>query len=76
MPALAGKTLVDPTDAEVVEAWGVPTTLAEDEREFDVLVVGGGPGRAGGRGLRLVRGVEHAGRRARVASAARPGRAR
>ena len=28
MPALAGKTLVDPTDAEVVEAWGVPTTLA------------------------------------------------
>ena len=43
MPALAGKTLVDPTDAEVVEAWGVPTTLAEDEREFDVLVVGGGP---------------------------------
>ena len=43
MPALAGKTLVDPTDAEVVEAWGVPTTLGEDEREFDVLVVGGGP---------------------------------
>jgi thioredoxin reductase (NADPH) len=43
MPALAGKTLVDPTDAEVVEAWGVPTTLTEDEREFDVLVVGGGP---------------------------------
>ena len=43
MPALAGKTLVDPTDAEVVEAWGVPTTLGEHEREFDVLVVGGGP---------------------------------
>ena len=43
MPALAGKTLVDPTDAEVVEAWGVPTTLGEDERDFDVLVVGGGP---------------------------------
>ncbi len=43
MPALAGKTLVDPTDAEVVEAWGVPTTLAEDEREFDVVVVGAGP---------------------------------
>jgi thioredoxin reductase (NADPH) len=43
MPALAGKTLVDPTDAEIVEAWGVPTTLSEDERKFDVLVVGGGP---------------------------------
>jgi thioredoxin reductase (NADPH) len=43
MPALAGKTLVDPTDAEVVEAWGVPTSLREDEREFDVLVVGAGP---------------------------------
>jgi thioredoxin reductase (NADPH) len=43
MPALDGKTLVDPTDAEVVEAWGVPTTLAEGEREFDVLVVGAGP---------------------------------
>ncbi len=43
MPALAGKTLVDPSDADVVEAWGVPTTLAEDEREFDVLVVGAGP---------------------------------
>jgi thioredoxin reductase (NADPH) len=43
MPALAGKTLVDPTDVEVVEAWGVPTSLGEDERDFDVLVVGGGP---------------------------------
>jgi thioredoxin reductase (NADPH) len=43
MPALAGKTLVDPTDAEIVEAWGVPTTLPEAERNFDVLVVGGGP---------------------------------
>jgi thioredoxin reductase (NADPH) len=43
MPALAGKTLVDPTDAEVVEAWGVPTGLHEDERSFDVLVIGAGP---------------------------------
>jgi thioredoxin reductase (NADPH) len=43
MPALAGKTLVDPTDADVVEAWGVPTSLPEDERDFDVIVVGGGP---------------------------------
>jgi thioredoxin reductase (NADPH) len=43
MPAIGGKTLVDPTDAEVVEAWGVPTDLAEDDRDFDLLVVGGGP---------------------------------
>ena len=43
MPALAGKTLVDPTEAEVMEAWGVHTTLPEAERDFDVLVVGGGP---------------------------------
>src|SRR3954451_24546735 len=43
MPALGGKLLVDPTDAEVVEAWGVPTSLAEDERSFDVIVVGAGP---------------------------------
>jgi thioredoxin reductase (NADPH) len=43
MPALDGKTLVDPTDAQVVEAWGVPTGLGEDERDFDVLVVGAGP---------------------------------
>jgi thioredoxin reductase (NADPH) len=44
MPALDGKTLVDPTDAEVMEAWGVPTVLPEDDRNFDVLVVGAGPG--------------------------------
>ena len=43
MPALAGKTLVDPTEAEVMEAWGVHTTLPESDRDFDVLVVGGGP---------------------------------
>ena len=43
MPALAGKTLVDPTEAEVMEAWGVHTTLPEADRDFDVLVVGGGP---------------------------------
>lgn len=43
MPALGGRTLVDPTDVDVVEAWGVPTTLPEDERDFDLLVVGAGP---------------------------------
>jgi thioredoxin reductase (NADPH) len=43
MPAIGGTVLHDPSDAEVVEAWGVPTTLPEDEREFDVLVIGAGP---------------------------------
>lgn len=43
MPALGGTTLVDPTDVELVEAWGVPTTLAGSERDFDLLVVGAGP---------------------------------
>ncbi|HEX6920072.1 MAG TPA: FAD-dependent oxidoreductase [Actinomycetes bacterium] len=42
MPALGGKVLLDPTDVEIAEAWGVPTTLG-DERDFDVLVVGAGP---------------------------------
>ena len=43
MPALGGKAVVDPTDVELAEAWGVPTTLPESEREFDVLIVGAGP---------------------------------
>jgi thioredoxin reductase (NADPH) len=43
MPALGGTVLRDPTDAEVAEAWGVPTTVGPDERDVDVLVVGGGP---------------------------------
>jgi thioredoxin reductase (NADPH) len=43
MPALGGTCLVDPTDAEIVEAWGIPTFLPETDREFDLLVVGAGP---------------------------------
>ncbi len=43
MPAIGGTVLFDPTDAEVVEAWGIPTTVAEDDRDFDLLVVGAGP---------------------------------
>jgi len=42
MPAIGGTRLVDPTDAEILEAWGIPTTLADD-RDFDLLVVGAGP---------------------------------
>ncbi len=43
MPAIGGTCLVDPTDAEILEAWGIPTSLPETEREFDLLVVGAGP---------------------------------
>jgi thioredoxin reductase (NADPH) len=43
MPALGGKALVDPSDVDLAEAWGVPTTLPESERDFDVLIVGAGP---------------------------------
>jgi thioredoxin reductase (NADPH) len=43
MAALDGTVLLDPTDVEVAEAWGVATGLDADNRDFDVLVVGGGP---------------------------------
>jgi thioredoxin reductase (NADPH) len=43
MPAIGGTCLVDPTDAEIVEAWGIPTFLPETDRDFDLLVVGAGP---------------------------------
>ena len=43
MPAIGGTCLVDPTDAEIVEAWGIPTSLPETDREFDLLIVGAGP---------------------------------
>ena len=44
MPAVGGSVLHDPTDAEIAEAWGVHTTLDEENRDFDVLVIGAGPG--------------------------------
>jgi thioredoxin reductase (NADPH) len=44
MPAVGAAALVDPTDAEIAEAWGIHTSLEEDNRDFDVLVVGAGPG--------------------------------
>jgi thioredoxin reductase (NADPH) len=44
MPAVGGAVLHDPTDAEIAEAWGVSTTLADGENSFDVLVIGAGPG--------------------------------
>ena len=42
MPAVGGAVLLDPTDAELCEAWGIRTSL-DDERDFDVVVVGAGP---------------------------------
>jgi thioredoxin reductase (NADPH) len=45
MPAVGDTVLHDPTDVEIAEAWGVSTTLPDDEdRTFDVLVIGAGPG--------------------------------
>jgi thioredoxin reductase (NADPH) len=43
MPAIGGRCLIDPTDAEIIEAWGISTSLPETDREFDLLVVGAGP---------------------------------
>ena len=43
MPALGGTVLQDPTDAEICEAWGIRTTLAEDEHHYDALIIGAGP---------------------------------
>ncbi|MFP5417216.1 MAG: FAD-dependent oxidoreductase, partial [Actinomycetes bacterium] len=43
LPALGGATLVDPTDAEVLDAWGLRTSLAGAPDQVDLLVVGAGP---------------------------------
>jgi thioredoxin reductase (NADPH) len=43
MPAVGGACLVDPDDAEILQAWGIPTSLPADDRDFDLLVVGAGP---------------------------------
>jgi thioredoxin reductase (NADPH) len=43
MPAVGGAILHDPTNAQIVEAWGIRTTLPPDRRDYDVLVVGAGP---------------------------------
>jgi thioredoxin reductase (NADPH) len=37
-----GSALINPTNVEVAEGWGVRTSL-DGEREFDVIVVGAGP---------------------------------
>jgi thioredoxin reductase (NADPH) len=40
---LTGEVLVDPSNAALATAYGVPTQVPED-RDFDVVVVGSGPG--------------------------------
>ena len=40
---LNGKSLVDPTNAELAAAYGVNTELADPDELFDVIVVGAGP---------------------------------
>ena len=43
MPAIGGAVLIDPSDAEICEAWGIRTTLDDDFHDFDVVVIGAGP---------------------------------
>lgn len=43
MAAIGGRTLINPTDAEVLGAWGIPTTVPSDASTTDLLVVGAGP---------------------------------
>jgi thioredoxin reductase (NADPH) len=42
MPALGNKVLVNPSNVDVAEAFGIRTRL-DDERDFDLVVVGAGP---------------------------------
>ncbi|GAB3052705.1 FAD-dependent oxidoreductase [Intrasporangium mesophilum] len=52
LAAIGGRVLVDPTDAEICEAWGIRTDLSgfdgppnphDGIREVDLLIVGAGP---------------------------------
>lgn len=43
LAALGGPTLVDPTDGDILDAWGIPTTVSPEARDVDLLVVGAGP---------------------------------
>lgn len=44
MPALGRDPLVDPTNQDIAKAWGTSTTLPSDHTDFDVAIVGAGPG--------------------------------
>ncbi|MCD6726707.1 MAG: FAD-dependent oxidoreductase [Solirubrobacteraceae bacterium] len=39
-----GRVLIDPSNAELVSAYGMATTVDESTRDVDVIVVGAGPG--------------------------------
>ena len=43
MPALGGASLINPSNADVAHTFGINTSL-DEERDFDVVVVGAGPG--------------------------------
>jgi thioredoxin reductase (NADPH) len=43
MPVLGGTCLLDPTDADLMQAWGIDTSLPADGGDVDVLIVGAGP---------------------------------
>lgn len=43
LAALGGQVLVDPTDTEVLTAWGIRTSLEPEDRDVDLLVIGAGP---------------------------------
>ncbi|MGN6751655.1 MAG: FAD-dependent oxidoreductase [Intrasporangium sp.] len=43
LAALGGQVLLDPTDVEILEAWGIRTSLAPEDRDVDLVVVGAGP---------------------------------
>ena len=43
MAAIDGPVLVDPTDADILQAWGLPTELGVEDRDVDLLLVGAGP---------------------------------
>lgn len=42
MPALGGQVLVNPTNADVISTFGINASL-DEERDFDLVVVGAGP---------------------------------
>ena len=52
-----GEPLVNPTDTELADRLGLSTTPSEEF--YDLVVIGGGPGRPRRRGLRRLRRTQH-----------------
>jgi thioredoxin reductase (NADPH) len=42
-PVLGGRAVEDPTDLDLFELWGMPTTPRDEDRDADLLVIGAGP---------------------------------